>query len=343
MSAGAILALSGLGAVSAQQDVPATLAFSPVPAPIEAGQQATYVLGIANATRLFGADIEISFDPKAVAIVDADPAKEGVQVRIGPFLDPGFVVYNVADNAAGKLRVTFTQVAPRPAANGNGGILSFDLKATGGGDPALKVSAALLARNDGSPQPVSLPSTGVTPAAPQGSPVPNPTQIPGPTTAAATAARPHNGPLPGGHRRRDHDSRRGHQQRPATRRRLEQLDRRGCRRWRIRPLDCGRRPRPEVPQTHRSNEMNQRQRRGVSLATLLATIGGVGLILMTMVLGAGAQGTTAMTTSSGTITAVGLTTTTNVRVTIDNADSGFIDAFDIRLADNQGQHSERGV
>lgn len=187
VSAGAILALSGLGAVSAQQDVPATLAFSPVPAPIEAGQQATYVLGIANATRLFGADIEISFDPKAVAIVDADPAKEGVQVRIGPFLDPGFVVYNVADNAAGKLRVTFTQVAPRPAANGNGGILSFDLKATGGGAPALKVSAALLARNDGSPQPVSLPSTGVTPAAPQGSPVPNPTQIPGPTTAAATA------------------------------------------------------------------------------------------------------------------------------------------------------------
>ncbi|MBK7726520.1 MAG: hypothetical protein IPI33_15220 [Dehalococcoidia bacterium] len=77
--------------------------------------------------------------------------------------------------------------------------------------------------------------------------------------------------------------------------------------------------------------MNQRQRRGVSLATLLATMGGVGLILMTMVLGAGAQGTTAMTTSSGTITAVGLTTTTNVRVTIDNADSGFIDAFDIRL------------
>ena len=104
-------------------------------------------------TQQIGADIEISFDPKAVAIVDADPAKEGVQVRIGPFLDPGFVVYNVADNAAGKLRVTFTQVAPRPAANGNGGILSFDLKATGGGAPALKVSAALLARNDGSPQP----------------------------------------------------------------------------------------------------------------------------------------------------------------------------------------------
>ncbi len=187
VSAGAVFALSALVAASAQQDAPATLAFSPVPESIRAGEQATYVLGIANATRLFGADIEISFDPKAVAIVDADPAKEVVQVRIGPFLDPGFVVYNVADNAAGKLRVTFTQVAPKPPANGNGGILSFDVKATGGGAPAVKVSAALLARDDGSPQPVTLPSTGSTPAVPQGSPVPNPTQIPEPTTSAATA------------------------------------------------------------------------------------------------------------------------------------------------------------
>ncbi|MBK7327911.1 MAG: hypothetical protein IPI85_02095 [Dehalococcoidia bacterium] len=65
--------------------------FLPSP-PIDAGQQATYVLGIANATRPVRRRHRDFFDPKAVAIVDADPAKEGVQVRIGPFLDPGFVV-----------------------------------------------------------------------------------------------------------------------------------------------------------------------------------------------------------------------------------------------------------
>lgn len=81
--------------------------------------------------------------------------------------------------------------------------------------------------------------------------------------------------------------------------------------------------------------MNQRQRRGVSLATLLATLTGVSLILMTLVLGAGAQGLTNMTTSSGTIAGVNSTTTTNVRVTIDPADSGFIDTFEVKLGFDQ--------
>ena len=115
------------------QEDTATLAFSPQPpSSIAAGQHATYVLGIANATRLFGADIEISFDPKAVAITDADPAKDGVQVVPGSFLDPGFVVYNLADNTTGKLRVTFTQVAPTSPATGSGALLSFELTAVGG-------------------------------------------------------------------------------------------------------------------------------------------------------------------------------------------------------------------
>lgn len=77
--------------------------------------------------------------------------------------------------------------------------------------------------------------------------------------------------------------------------------------------------------------MNRRQRRGVSLATLLVTLAGVSLILMTLVLGAGAQGTTKMVTSSGIITGVGSTTTTDVKVTIDALDSGAMDTFDLTL------------
>lgn len=189
----AALAVAPGRAPARAQEAPATLSFAPIPSPLAAGEQATYVLGIAGAQRLFGADIEITFDPAVVSVVDADPAKEGVQATILPFLDPGFVVFNVADNAAGKVRLTYTQVAPKPAANGNGGLISLQLKATGGGDPKLRVSAALLAREDGSPQPVTLPSTGATPVAPSRSPAPNPTEIPAPTraagaTAAATAA-----------------------------------------------------------------------------------------------------------------------------------------------------------
>lgn len=184
--AGGWLATSGAGPARAQE-TPATLAFAPSPAPLPAGGEATYVLGITGAQRLFGADIEIDFDPAAVSVVDADPVKEGTQVNILPFLDAGFVVFNVADNTAGKIRVTYTQVAPKAAANGDGGLISLQLKAKAGGDPKLRVSAALLARQDGSPQPVTLGASGATPAPPSASLAPNPTVIP---TAATTAAAP---------------------------------------------------------------------------------------------------------------------------------------------------------
>lgn len=81
--------------------------------------------------------------------------------------------------------------------------------------------------------------------------------------------------------------------------------------------------------------MNQRQRRGVSLATLLATLTGVSLILMTLVLGAGAQGTTQMNAQGGTIASVGGTTTTSVVATIDAADSGTLDAYDVTIKFDQ--------
>lgn len=183
-----VFAFARLASLSRAQETSATLAFAPSPAALPAGQQATYVLGIAGAQRLFGADLEVSFDPAVVSIVDADPAKDGIQVTILPFLDPGFVVFNVADNSVGRIRVTYTQVAPKLAANGNGGLISIDLKATAGGDPKLRVSAALLAREDGSPQPVTLPSTGTTPVVPSSSPAPNPTEIPTPTRTATSLA-----------------------------------------------------------------------------------------------------------------------------------------------------------
>ncbi len=149
------------GSAASGQESKATLAFSPPPQAIAAGQHATYVLGIANATRLFGADIELSFDPKVVAVVDADPAKDGVQVKLGPFLDPGFVVYNLADNATGKLRVTFTQVAPSSACHTDRAPYSPSRSTrSAGGDPKLRITAALLARDDGTEQPVTIPVAG---------------------------------------------------------------------------------------------------------------------------------------------------------------------------------------
>ncbi len=76
--------------------------------------------------------------------------------------------------------------------------------------------------------------------------------------------------------------------------------------------------------------MNGRQRRGVSLATLLATLAGVSLILMTLVLGAGAStGTTISSTS--TSTTVGGSSTTTITANLSGADAGTLFGFDITL------------
>lgn len=175
----------------AGQSGEATLAFAPEPGQMGAGETATFALGAAGVSSLYGADIELQFDPAVAEVVDADAAREGVQVGFGQLLEPGFVVYNVADNSTGRARVTYTQVAPKAAANGAGQLLVIELRAKAAGDPRLRVTAALLARQDGSAQPVTVPAASqATPPAPQGSPVPNPTQLPTetPTAVGATAS-----------------------------------------------------------------------------------------------------------------------------------------------------------
>lgn len=171
------------------EDPAASLTITPSPAPMRDGEQAAYTVAISGAERLFGVDMELTFDPSVAAVLDADPSRDGVQVKILPFVDPGFVVFNVVDNAKGRVRVTYTQVAPKPAATGSGPLISFDLKALKPADPHLRISAALLAREDGLPQPVTLPGNAATPPPPAASPAPNPTEIPAPTASPGTAVR----------------------------------------------------------------------------------------------------------------------------------------------------------
>lgn len=77
--------------------------------------------------------------------------------------------------------------------------------------------------------------------------------------------------------------------------------------------------------------MNRRQRRGVSLATLLATFAGVSLILMTLVLGAGAAAGTVINTTSNT-TAIGGTTTTTTSVSYTDPGDAALNGFNITIS-----------
>ena len=66
---------------------------------------------------------------KLVEVVDADPAREGVQFTPGTFPQPDFVARNVADNEAGTLRYVITQVHPTEPASGDGVLFTVQFRA----------------------------------------------------------------------------------------------------------------------------------------------------------------------------------------------------------------------
>ena len=94
-------------------------------------------------------DIKVAFDPAVLEVVDADPARPGIQVQDGGFLSPDFVVSREADNVAGTLEYAVTQVSGSPV-SGSGVLFTilFRAKSTAA-DTALTFTQTDLADPDG--------------------------------------------------------------------------------------------------------------------------------------------------------------------------------------------------
>lgn len=140
---------------------------------------------------LYGFDVQLSFDPAVVEVVDADPNRPGVQVSLGRMLDPGMSVRDSADNVAGTIHYAMTQLNPSEAKSGTGNLIVIKLRAKAAGSTDLVISSVDLARRDATEIPSAAQSGVVvvtTGAATQ------PTNTPIPTQAPPTAVP--TGPLP---------------------------------------------------------------------------------------------------------------------------------------------------
>ena len=86
------------------------------------GQVVVLELVAENVTDMYGAEFRVSYDPTLVAVQDAQPDKEGVQIEVGTLLpaNQGFVVANAVDEAAGTITFAMTLLNPAPAATGSG-------------------------------------------------------------------------------------------------------------------------------------------------------------------------------------------------------------------------------
>ncbi|TEU10433.1 MAG: hypothetical protein E3J21_26430 [Anaerolineales bacterium] len=143
-----VLLLSGplTGTGSAQEG--ATVRLEPLPGQ-EGADAVTVAIHIENATRLYGAEVHLAFDPTRLEVQDADPDTEGVQIQVGDFPSPDFVVQNQADNARGTIDYAATQLAPREAVDGSGVLATVTVKGKDKGTSSLTFVGAKLADPDG--------------------------------------------------------------------------------------------------------------------------------------------------------------------------------------------------
>lgn len=168
---------------SAYAQPPATIAVGD--ATIGEGRTGAVVVTVRDVVGLYGADVQLAFDPHRVQVEDANPAKPGVQVQLGSFLSADLVVRNVADNAAGTVHVVFTQLNPAAPASGTGDLFSVTFRAlNSGATTPVTVTSSMLSSRDGIEIPAGASAGRITlvaradaPATPTAEPVREPTLV----------------------------------------------------------------------------------------------------------------------------------------------------------------------
>jgi|GEM_PF-1602126 hypothetical protein len=103
-------------------------------------------LRVEDVENLFGFETVIRFDPSRVTVVDASPETPGVQVGIGPFLQPAnpsnWYVINAVDNASGTIRLAITLFAPETGRSGSGVLATACFQGVNRGHSALTIVEA---------------------------------------------------------------------------------------------------------------------------------------------------------------------------------------------------------
>lgn len=98
----------------------ATVRPDPLALEIEARSTSVVNILVEDVTDLYGFEFQITFDPTLVGVVDADPAKSGVQIQPGDFLSPDWELDNTVDNQNGTIDYALSQWDPSPPKSGSG-------------------------------------------------------------------------------------------------------------------------------------------------------------------------------------------------------------------------------
>lgn len=112
---------------------------------------------LADVADLYGAELQLRYDPVQLRVRDDNPRLEGVQIAPGPLLafDDRFVATNRADPAAGVINFVFTLLRPAPPISGQGVLATIVFETLGDGPFTVEVSQVQLVSSASKPLPVA--------------------------------------------------------------------------------------------------------------------------------------------------------------------------------------------
>jgi hypothetical protein len=75
---------------------------------------------VGDIENLYGAQVDLTFDPTLVEVVDASEFDPGIQIEQGSFPVPDYEIVNLADNSAGTIEYAVSLQCDKPGVNGSG-------------------------------------------------------------------------------------------------------------------------------------------------------------------------------------------------------------------------------
>ena len=105
-------------------------------------------VNIENVEGLSALQLELTYNPAVVQVIDADPARAGVQVRVGDAFAGGFIAQNSVDIAAGRVVFAATLFGGQRI-DGDANIIGFDWQPQAVGVAAVNLENVILVDNMG--------------------------------------------------------------------------------------------------------------------------------------------------------------------------------------------------
>ncbi len=114
----------------------------------------TMQIQVQNVANLAVVEMEITYDPAIIQVIDADAARSGVQVRVDTVFDVDDIFTNEVDTARGIIRFG-AGVIGEPVINGSSGLIAIDWRPQRVGSSAVTIQSLTLTNAAG--QPINTP------------------------------------------------------------------------------------------------------------------------------------------------------------------------------------------